>query len=49
MLVARSTVKRFLTTAQRQITGAGDSVEEMVDKLDDVPRQIASKLRNYSP
>jgi hypothetical protein len=24
-------VKRFLTTAQRQITGAGESVEELVE------------------
>jgi hypothetical protein len=45
-LVARSTVKRFLTTAQRQITSAGDSVEELVDKLDDILRQIAGKLRS---
>ncbi len=45
-LVARSTVKRFLTTAQRQITSAGESVEELVDKLDDILRQIAGKLRS---
>jgi hypothetical protein len=45
-LVARSTVKRFLTQAQRQITSAGESVEELVDKLDDILRQIAGKLRS---
>jgi hypothetical protein len=45
-LVARSTVKRFLTQAQRHITGAGESVEELVQKLDEILRQIAAKLRN---
>jgi len=39
VLVARSTVRRFLTQA-------GNSVDELVDTLDDILRQIAARLRS---
>jgi hypothetical protein len=43
-LVARSTVKRFLTQAQGRITDARDNVDCLVDTLDDILGQIAAKL-----
>ena len=50
-LAARSTVKRFLTLAQRQITGASESVEELVEQarrfgISFVDDSSATKLRS---
>jgi hypothetical protein len=43
-LALRSTAKRCLTQAQRQLVGAGDGIDQLVDKLDEVLRHIADKL-----